>query len=149
MNLQWKKAGKKKMSQTGFEPTHAVLYSLGDTELNHQCGFCVLIWTFLLITRKWKWNWKFWILVFSCSICWFLNFVRSMFWSWVWIALHYIRSIFLLRMQLGCNFFFFFFVSLGWSFWTYLVMEMYGLEPLNLTEHTIHVAYVEIELQTI
>ena len=28
------------MAQTGFKPVHAVLYSLGDTELNHHT-----IWT--------------------------------------------------------------------------------------------------------
>ena len=43
MNLQYKKGWgkkKKKLAQTGFEPARAVLYSLGDTELNHQT-----IWT--------------------------------------------------------------------------------------------------------
>ena len=35
-----KKTNKKNLPQTEFEPVHAVLHSLGDTELNYQT-----IWT--------------------------------------------------------------------------------------------------------
>ena len=90
----------------GFEPhTFSMWSTVANTVVSVLSVASVCLRTFLWITRERKWNSKIWkvkVLVFLCSICWFLNYVCSMFWSWVWI-IYITLDWFCFFFYLGCN----------------------------------------------
>ena len=93
----WSEVVKYGIGALSLVGTELNLYTLYHLESRIVMAFCVLIRTFLLVTRQRKWNWKFWnvyILLFDTLSAGFFNHVCSTFWSWVWITYFF---------YLGCN----------------------------------------------
>ena len=84
LHLQWKK---KKIGLSWIRTCACCIWSTVANPVVSVLGMAsVYLRTFLSITLERKWNSKIWkvkVLVFFCSICWFLNHVCRMFWSWV------------------------------------------------------------------